>query len=84
MTEYEKGVINNMEGLLFIFCIIISLWILRPSNGLFFQSWSKFNDLDSGRDFMFYIETLRRRFKNPIVKLGIAYVIFYLIYATFV
>jgi len=73
-----------MEGLLFIICITISLWILRPANGIFFQSWGKFNDLDSGRDFLFYIETLRRRLKNPLVKLGIAYDIAYLVYVIFV
>lgn len=73
-----------MEDLSFIFCIIISLWILRPANGLFFQNWNNFNDLDSSRYFLSYLTILKSRFKNPFVKMGIMYVICYLIYTVFV
>jgi len=38
MDCLREAVLFNMEGLLFIICITISLWILRPANGIFLLS----------------------------------------------
>lgn len=72
-----------MDGLLFLISIVFSLWILRPVKGIFFQTWSEFDNIDSKRDFSSYIKTVSLRIKSPMGKLWVAYIICYLIFAIF-
>ena len=72
----------NIESVLFVFFVICVIFIGWVPQGYMFKNLKIF-DFDSIRDYWFYVDILKARFKRPLVKIMACYIICYSLFAIF-